>query len=109
TFSRDASRLTASGWQLSTLDLLDLFPNTHHVETLASFELQNDVPAALPLIAFIAGLVCGCSVRDTIAFLAVAVLLAALRHFRAALVIACVAFGIIAASAKPSPIAIEED
>ncbi|HSP13717.1 MAG TPA: TRAM domain-containing protein [Thermoanaerobaculia bacterium] len=38
TFSRDANRLTASGWRLSTLDLLDLFPNTHHVETLASFE-----------------------------------------------------------------------
>jgi tRNA/tmRNA/rRNA uracil-C5-methylase (TrmA/RlmC/RlmD family) len=38
TFARDASRLTASGWRLSTLDLLDLFPNTHHVETLSSFE-----------------------------------------------------------------------
>ena len=38
TFSRDAARLTALGWRLSTLDLLDLFPNTHHVETLASFE-----------------------------------------------------------------------
>jgi 23S rRNA (uracil1939-C5)-methyltransferase len=38
TFSRDASRLIASGWRISTLDLLDLFPNTHHVETLASFE-----------------------------------------------------------------------
>ena len=38
TFSRDASRLTASGWRLSALDLVDLFPNTHHVETLASFE-----------------------------------------------------------------------
>ena len=38
TFSRDAGRLTASGWRLATLDLLDLFPNTHHVETLASFE-----------------------------------------------------------------------
>lgn len=38
TFARDASRLIASGWRLSTLDLLDLFPNTHHVETLASFE-----------------------------------------------------------------------
>jgi tRNA/tmRNA/rRNA uracil-C5-methylase (TrmA/RlmC/RlmD family) len=37
TFSRDASRLIASGWRLATLDLLDLFPNTHHVETLASF------------------------------------------------------------------------
>ncbi|HEX8617210.1 MAG TPA: hypothetical protein VF911_06470 [Thermoanaerobaculia bacterium] len=38
TFARDAGRLTASGWRLSTLDLLDLFPNTHHVETLSSFE-----------------------------------------------------------------------
>jgi len=38
TFSRDANRLIASGWRLSTLDLLDLFPNTHHVETLSSFE-----------------------------------------------------------------------
>jgi tRNA/tmRNA/rRNA uracil-C5-methylase (TrmA/RlmC/RlmD family) len=38
TFSRDAGRLIASGWRLSTLDVLDLFPNTHHVETLSSFE-----------------------------------------------------------------------
>ncbi len=38
TFARDANLLLASGWRLSTLDLLDLFPNTHHVETLSSFE-----------------------------------------------------------------------
>jgi tRNA/tmRNA/rRNA uracil-C5-methylase (TrmA/RlmC/RlmD family) len=38
TFARDANRLNASGWRLSSLDLLDLFPNTHHVETLSSFE-----------------------------------------------------------------------
>ena len=38
TFARDANRLIACGWRLATLDLLDLFPNTHHVETLASFE-----------------------------------------------------------------------
>jgi tRNA/tmRNA/rRNA uracil-C5-methylase (TrmA/RlmC/RlmD family) len=38
TFARDASRLIASGWRLASLDVLDLFPNTHHVETLASFE-----------------------------------------------------------------------
>jgi DNA-binding transcriptional regulator YhcF (GntR family) len=36
TFARDASRLIASGWRLATLDLLDLFPNSHHVETLSS-------------------------------------------------------------------------
>jgi tRNA/tmRNA/rRNA uracil-C5-methylase (TrmA/RlmC/RlmD family) len=41
TFARDASRLIASGWRLATLDLLDLFPNTHHVETLASFERES--------------------------------------------------------------------
>ncbi len=38
TFARDANRLTASGWRLAALDLLDLFPNTHHLETLARFE-----------------------------------------------------------------------
>ncbi|HYM60069.1 MAG TPA: TRAM domain-containing protein [Thermoanaerobaculia bacterium] len=38
TFARDANRLIASGWRISTLDLLDLFPNTHHVETLSLFE-----------------------------------------------------------------------
>ncbi|HEX6639565.1 MAG TPA: TRAM domain-containing protein [Thermoanaerobaculia bacterium] len=38
TFARDANRIAAEGWKLASLDLLDLFPNTHHVETLASFE-----------------------------------------------------------------------
>ena len=37
TFARDASRLLTSGWRLASLDLLDLVPNTHHVETLARF------------------------------------------------------------------------
>jgi 23S rRNA (uracil1939-C5)-methyltransferase len=41
TFARDANRLLATGWKLATLDLLDLFPNTHHVETLASFQRQG--------------------------------------------------------------------
>jgi 23S rRNA (uracil1939-C5)-methyltransferase len=38
TFARDSNRIVAAGWRLASLDLLDLFPNTHHVETLASFE-----------------------------------------------------------------------
>jgi 23S rRNA (uracil1939-C5)-methyltransferase len=38
TFARDASRLTARGWSLRSLDLVDLFPNTHHIETFSSFE-----------------------------------------------------------------------
>lgn len=37
TFARDAARLIGMGWRLHSLDLLDLFPNTHHVETLAAF------------------------------------------------------------------------
>jgi 23S rRNA (uracil1939-C5)-methyltransferase len=37
TFARDATRLLSAGWSLESLDLLDLFPNTHHVETLAAF------------------------------------------------------------------------
>lgn len=38
TFARDASRLSRRGWKLTRLHLLDLFPNTHHIETLSSFE-----------------------------------------------------------------------
>ena len=41
TFARDAARLLHGGWRLAELDLLDLFPNTHHVETLARFERQD--------------------------------------------------------------------
>src|SRR5687767_5062617 len=37
TFARDAGSLLSAGWTLESLDLLDLFPNTHHVETLAAF------------------------------------------------------------------------
>jgi tRNA/tmRNA/rRNA uracil-C5-methylase (TrmA/RlmC/RlmD family) len=37
TFARDSNVLLAAGWKLDSLDLLDLFPNTHHVETLGSF------------------------------------------------------------------------
>jgi tRNA/tmRNA/rRNA uracil-C5-methylase (TrmA/RlmC/RlmD family) len=45
TFARDANRIVAAGWRIASLDLLDLFPNTHHVETLASFErLDSGAP-----------------------------------------------------------------
>ena len=37
TFARDAHRMSGAGWQLTSLDLIDLFPNTHHVETLGAF------------------------------------------------------------------------
>jgi tRNA/tmRNA/rRNA uracil-C5-methylase (TrmA/RlmC/RlmD family) len=45
TFARDANRIIAAGWRVASLDLLDLFPNTHHVETLASFERSAGVLA----------------------------------------------------------------
>jgi hypothetical protein len=66
--------------------------------------VQNDVPAALPLIAFIAGLACGCSAREAIAFLAIAMLLGALKQIRGALIVACAAFGMFAVGAKPLPV-----
>lgn len=41
TFSRDVAELVGHGWTLHTLDLVDLFPNTHHVETLASLVIAD--------------------------------------------------------------------
>jgi 23S rRNA (uracil1939-C5)-methyltransferase len=38
TLARDASRLTAAGYSLRSLEAFDLFPNTPHVEALACFE-----------------------------------------------------------------------
>lgn len=43
-FERDTLRLVASGrWRLVELVACDLFPNTHHVETLARFERREIV------------------------------------------------------------------
>jgi 23S rRNA (uracil1939-C5)-methyltransferase len=38
TLARDAARLAEAGYSLSSVDCLDLFPNTAHVETVAVFE-----------------------------------------------------------------------
>ncbi len=37
TFARDARVLVAAGYRLEQLHAFDLFPNTPHVETVASF------------------------------------------------------------------------
>lgn len=38
TLARDAARLVESGYRLDSMQALDLFPNTPHVETIAVFE-----------------------------------------------------------------------
>ncbi|GAB3189575.1 class I SAM-dependent RNA methyltransferase [Nesterenkonia suensis] len=37
-FARDAKDLLARGWRLNDLQVLDLYPNTHHMESVALFE-----------------------------------------------------------------------
>ena len=63
--------------------------------------MPSDVPAALPLIAYVLGLVCGFSVRDAIGLIVVAILLAVLRRAREALLIGLIAAGIM--NGRPSP------
>ncbi|PYQ60029.1 MAG: DNA internalization-related competence protein ComEC/Rec2 [Acidobacteria bacterium] len=62
--------------------------------------MPNEVPAALPLIAYIAGLTCGFSARDAIGMIAIALLLALRRRARACLIVFCAALGII--NARPT-------
>ncbi|MBF0525257.1 MAG: class I SAM-dependent RNA methyltransferase [Deltaproteobacteria bacterium] len=38
TLARDAAHLYKAGYRLSRLEVLDMFPQTHHVETIARFE-----------------------------------------------------------------------
>jgi len=38
TLARDAQRLLADGYRLSSLEALDMFPNTPHVECVAVFD-----------------------------------------------------------------------
>lgn len=37
-FARDAKRLLELGWRLKDVALLDMYPNTHHMESVALFE-----------------------------------------------------------------------
>jgi len=41
--ARDAAGLIAAGFRLTTLQLVDMFPGTHHSETLAAFERAASV------------------------------------------------------------------
>ena len=62
--------------------------------------MQGDVPAALPLIAYVAGLTCGLGLRDASALIAVAILLAAMKRARAFLIVCCLALGVV--NARPA-------
>jgi 23S rRNA (uracil1939-C5)-methyltransferase len=42
TLARDAARLFAAGYTLAAISGFDLFPNTPHVETLATFVIRQD-------------------------------------------------------------------
>lgn len=46
-FARDARLLVAGGFEIKALELVDLFPNTHHFETVASF-VRNGPRRELP-------------------------------------------------------------
>ncbi len=63
---------------------------------------RSDVPAALPLIAYIAGLTCGRSAREAIGLFAIALLLASMKRARVAIVCAAAAAGVIAAAHQAS-------
>lgn len=60
--------------------------------------MKGDVPAALPLIGYAAGLACGHSYAEAAGFAAVAVLLVAMRRARMAFLCAAVAGGVFAAT-----------
>ena len=60
--------------------------------------MPNDVPAALPLIAYIAGLLFG---RDALAFCAIAILLLAVRRSRLAVVAGMIALGALRGAPPP--------
>ena len=43
--ARDAASLTGAGFRLRSVQLVDMFPGTHHSETLAAFERVGEAPA----------------------------------------------------------------
>jgi 23S rRNA (uracil1939-C5)-methyltransferase len=41
TLARDAKELVAAGYTIESLRILDLFPNTEHVESVANFIIDR--------------------------------------------------------------------
>lgn len=69
--------------------------------------MRTDAPAALPLVAYVAGLVLGHSWRDACALFAIAILLLMLRRMRDAIAVAALAFG-VGVSANAARVAVIE-
>jgi 23S rRNA (uracil1939-C5)-methyltransferase len=38
TLARDAAQLVSADWQLHKTDVVDMFPHTHHIETVSVFQ-----------------------------------------------------------------------
>lgn len=70
--------------------------------------MQSDVPAAPPLIAYIAGLTCGWPAREAIGLASIAVLLILLKRARLSLIFFCAALGVMHA-VRPRPPAQPDD
>ena len=43
TFARDARRIVDTGYRMMSLTVFDLFPQTHHTETVAAFDIKFQV------------------------------------------------------------------
>jgi len=41
TFARDARRIVDAGYHMTNLTVFDLFPQTHHTETVAAFDRSS--------------------------------------------------------------------
>lgn len=48
TLARDAAKLAESGYRLSSLTAFDMFPNTPHVEAVATFAFTGETPSPVP-------------------------------------------------------------
>ena len=60
--------------------------------------MRSEVPAAVPLIAYAAGLACGHLYGEAIGFAVIAILLMAMRRARLAFAIAALAGGVFASA-----------
>jgi 23S rRNA (uracil1939-C5)-methyltransferase len=49
TLARDAAKFAEAGYRLSSLTAFDMFPNTPHVEAVATFAFTGETPSPAPV------------------------------------------------------------